>query len=97
MTFRLWPPKPPHENATPLVVLSDEYGDNLRLAAARMRVPVVTQIPASGDFVLALSPTQSIPANVPAHIPTIDSSSPDIPRLIEAALLYLEAHHRIKK
>jgi hypothetical protein len=97
MTFRLWPSKPPHGPVVPLVALSDEYSGKLRQAAERMHVPVLNEIPLHGDFVLALAPTQTMPANVPAHIPTVDPSSPDLPRLLEAALLYLEAHHRIKK
>ncbi len=97
MTFRLWPPKQPPGQVPPLVVLTDENSAKLRQAAALMNVPVVTEIPASGDFIVALSPSQSMPANIPAHIPTIDPGAADTPRLIEAALLYLEAHHRIKK
>jgi hypothetical protein len=97
MTFRLWPIKPDAPCVPPLVALGPECIESLRSAANELRIPLVSQIPSSGDYVLALIPPSPIPPDTPAHIPVIDATAPDLVHRIEAALLYIQAHHKIKQ
>ncbi len=99
MAFRLWNPKSQSPHPPPLVALNPAPArrDQLASAASSARIPFATAPPATGDYILALEPTQLRPSETAPHIPVIDASSTDIVRLLEEALLYLEAHHRLKQ
>ncbi len=97
MTFRLWHAKPDSLCRPPLVVLGSERIELLQSAAEELHIPLVTQIPTSGDYVLAVAPPSPIPPNTPAHIPIVDATAPDLVHRIEAALLYIQALNQIKK
>jgi len=99
MTFRLWHSKsqPTAPPALVSIAPTPELHRLLQSAAAEARIPFSTSIPETGDFILALDPKEPTPEGVASHIPIIDSTSNDIKRLLEAALLYLKAHQSIKQ
>lgn len=81
--------------APPLVALGFADPSVLRAAAAQARLPFLTTLPTSGDFIVALAPGEPLPA-LPSHIPVL-SSLEDLPQRVEQALLYLQAHRGIKR
>jgi hypothetical protein len=99
MAFRLWHAKSRSAHPPALVALnlSAALSQKLEQAAATARIPFSQSPPISGDYILALTPAQDRPLSTAPHIPIVDATSSDISRQIEEALLYLEAHHRLKQ
>jgi hypothetical protein len=99
MAFRLWHAKSRSALPPALVALnlSAALSQKLEQAAAVARIPFSQSPPTSGDYILALTPAQERPVNTAPHIPVVDATSSDLTRQIEEALLYLEAHYRLKQ
>jgi hypothetical protein len=99
MSFRLWSSKSQSTHPPPLVALDlpSNLSRLLEQAALAARIPFATVAPPKGDYILALTPTQERPPQTAPHIPIVDAGATDLLRQIEEALLYLEAHHRLKQ
>lgn len=76
--------------------LSDLQLEQLQSAARQLRIGIHSELPASGDFIVLMGKDQVRP-HLPAHIPLVDADGPGLARRLEEALLYLEAHRRIKQ
>lgn len=93
MAFRLWQRR---ESLPPPVIVAPTTSARLLALAAQANLELTNSPPPGNDYILILEPEDPIPAHLPPHIPVLDAQSPDLPFLLKQALLYLEAHRRLR-
>jgi hypothetical protein len=93
MPFRIWQRR---ESLPPPVIVAPTTSARLLALAAQANLSLTSTPPAGNDYILVLEPEDPIPADLPPHIPVLDAQSPELPFLLKQALLYIEAHRRLR-
>lgn len=79
------------------VGLTPRETGQLNAIAAAAHIAVSTTAPTDREYVVVLGKDAAIPGSVPTHIPVLHFDAPELARHLDEALLYLEAHQRIRR